>query len=118
MTHWAVEYIHSAYAKGWINGYEDGTFRPEQNITRAEVAKIVNTMLERLPEELPEMLINPYIDIMDTHWAYIHMMEASIEHTYKRNDNSIEFWTTHICPVTGELLIHVDDYELLPPWLQ
>jgi uncharacterized repeat protein (TIGR02543 family)/uncharacterized repeat protein (TIGR01451 family) len=117
-AHWAAEYIHSAYAKGWVNGYEDGTFRPAQQITRAEVTKIVNTMLERLPEELPEMLINPYIDIIETHWAFIHMMEASIEHTYARDDDDIEFWTTHRCPVTGELLIHVDDHDLLPPWLQ
>jgi len=103
-SHWAVDSINSAFAKGWINGYTDGTFRPSQNITRAEVTRIVNTMLNRLPTELPESFLNPYNDIVDTHWAYIHMMEASTFHDYERDEKGIEFWTMHICPVTGEEL--------------
>jgi len=118
MTHWAAEYICSVYAGGLINCYEDGAFRPSNHITRAEAAKIINTMLERMPAGLPDILISPYIDIISTHRAFIHMMEASVEHTYTRGGDGVEFWTTHFCPVTGELLIHVDDYELLPPWLQ
>lgn len=118
MTFWAVGFIHSAYAKGWVNGYDDGAFRPAQHITRAEAVKIVNTMLHRLPARLPDILINPFIDINDSHWAYVHILEASTEHTYARNGSGKEFWTTHICPVTKELLIHVDEPELLPPSLQ
>ena len=118
MTHQRGEYSRPAYAKEQNNGYEGGTIKSPQHITRAEAVRIVNTMLERLPAELPDILMNPYIDITETHWALTHIMEASVEHTYKRGDDGAEFWTTHICPITGELLIHVDDHELLPPWLQ
>jgi len=106
-THWAAEYIYSAFAKGWINGYNDGSFRPSQPITRAEVAKIVNTMLNRLPNNLPSNFLNPYTDITDTHWAYIHMMEASTQHDYDRDEQGIEFWIMHTCPITGEERWHV-----------
>jgi hypothetical protein len=91
-SHWAADYINSAYVKGWIRGYSDATFKPAQNITRAEVAKIVNTMLYRLPTELPSNLLNPFNDLSDTHWAYIHILEASTVHTYTRNESDIEFW--------------------------
>jgi len=116
--HWVVECIRSAYAKNRSNCYEDGAYMSSQHIARAEVVRIINYMLERLPNELPDILINPYIDVFSAHWAFIHMMEASVEHTYNRDGEGVEFWTTHFCPVTGELLIHVDDYELLPSWLQ
>ena len=113
LSHWAVDSIQSAYAKGWVNGYDGGEFRPEQNITRAEVTKIIDTMLKRLPAELPENLINPYNDISNTHGAYINIMEASTDHIYSRNDDGTEFWMAHICPITGRELIHVLDSELL-----
>ena len=104
--HWAVDFISSAYAVGWVGGYEDGTFRPEQNISRAEVVKIVNTMLNRLPEHLPEELENPYTDIEVSHWAYIHIIEASIEHKYDRDGNGIERWLSYI---PGGYLARRDD---------
>lgn len=91
-NHWAVAYINTAYQNGWINGYEDGTFKPQQSITRAEVVKIVNTMLNRNPDHIE--IENPYNDITEAHWAYIHVMEASIEHDYTRDDAGIEVWTT------------------------
>lgn len=90
--HWAISYINSAYARGWINGYTDGTFKPDNGITRAEVVKIVNTMLNRNPETLPEG-INPYNDLTESHWAYIHILEASVEHDYSRDENEVEYWT-------------------------
>jgi len=85
-THWALDYINSAFAKGWINGYADCLFRPSQHITRAEVITIVNTMLNRNPEELPESFINPFSDIDITHWAYIAVMEA-----YLRERRTLSF---------------------------
>jgi len=112
MSHWAVDSIQSAYAKGWVNGYGSGEFRPEQNITRAEVAKIIDTMLMRLPEELPDNLINPYSDINSAHGAFINIMEASTEHTFSRDDDGIEIWMAHICPITGKELVHIQDTEL------
>ncbi len=93
INHWAAEYIDSAYTKGWINGYPDGSFRPASSITRAEVVKIVNTMLNRkielndIPSDAPQ-----YKDLNKTHWAYCHIIEASTEHTYTRKENGYELW--------------------------
>jgi hypothetical protein len=99
-THWAAKDISSAFVKGWINGYSDGTYLPNRRITRAEVAKIINVMLRRLPVKLPETFLNPFTDINNEYWAYIHIMEASTIHEYERGDKGIEYWTMHICPVT------------------
>ena len=91
--HWAVMYISNVYAKGWVSGYPDGSFRPENSITRAEVVKIVNAMLERRVElqDIPENVSN-YTDIDASHWAYCDIVEASIEHEYTRKDNGSEIW--------------------------
>ena len=106
MNHWAAPFIYSVHAKGWANGYQDSSFRPSQLITRAEVTKIVNTMLSRLPEASPNNLVNPYSDITSSHWAYISIMEASAEHGYARDDENIEAWHSHVCPVIGNTLVH------------
>ena len=45
--HWAAEYINRAAEKGWITGYPNGTFRPDQYITRAEAMTLVNRVLNR-----------------------------------------------------------------------
>lgn len=95
--HWAIQYINSDYIKSWIEGYGDYSFKPEQNITRAETVKIVNTMLTRLPDSLPDD-INPYTDIDVSDWSYIHMMEASLEHDYSRDEDKTEHWTQHYEP--------------------
>jgi uncharacterized repeat protein (TIGR02543 family) len=91
--HWAKDYINSAYAKGWVGGYPDGTFKPQQNITRAEVVKIVNTMLDRKIhfEDIPEGIKN-FTDIAG-HWAYTEIVEASNDHDYTRKDDGYEIWT-------------------------
>ena len=89
-NHWATGYIHSARTKGWVNGYDDGTFRPNQYITRAEAAKIINKMFERLPDNIPENIRNPYIDIDNSHWAYNHIMEASTNHMHRRDDTGTD----------------------------
>jgi hypothetical protein len=76
-NHWAVKYINSAAAKGWIVGYdEDGvrTFKPEANITRAEVVTLVGRMLERTADSAyltanASSLQRKYSDLTTTHWA-------------------------------------------------
>ena len=90
--HWAREYINSAYVKGWVNGYADGTFRPQQNITRAEVVKVVNTMLDRKirPENIPAD-VRFFTDIVG-HWAFADIVEASNEHDYFRRSDGYETW--------------------------
>jgi len=109
LSHWAAESIQSAFVKGWVDGYEEGLFRPEQNITRAEVTKIIDTMLGRLPAELPDNLINPFIDLKSTHIAYKNIIEASTGHTYLRDDDGKELWMTYSCQVTNDEHAHDAD---------
>lgn len=76
---WSSDYIYSAYKSGYIDGYEDGTFRPDKYITRAEAVKIINCALGRLDFSNEE---NPFVDVAKSHWAYKHILEA-VEHTEK-----------------------------------
>ncbi|MDR2711506.1 MAG: S-layer homology domain-containing protein [Clostridiales bacterium] len=92
-THWAYAYIVSAYMKGWVRGYPNGEFRPQNNITRAEVVKIINCMLGRgikladLPADLPG-----YTDLTSPHWAYCEIMEATVSHQCERHPDGWEIW--------------------------
>ncbi|MDR0491993.1 MAG: S-layer homology domain-containing protein [Oscillospiraceae bacterium] len=90
--HWAVSFINSAYMKGWVSGYPDGTFKPTQNIKRSEVVTIVNTMLNRKirAEDIPSG-IRLFSDISG-HWAYADIVEASNNHDYVRKDDGYEIW--------------------------
>ena len=54
--HWAEKEIRRAASLGWIKGYADGSFKPDQNITRAEAASMINRMLHRLPETADDLL--------------------------------------------------------------
>lgn len=95
VLHWAYASIASASAKGWVGGYPDGTFRPESAITRAETAKIVNSVLSRSADQnfiAQSNKITVYTDLRTSHWAYYEMIEASNAHKYA-NTNEIEKWT-------------------------
>ena len=80
---------------GWIHGYGDGTFRPNNPITRAEVTAIVNNMLDRAADEdfVDEHAdeLTPFSDI-EKHWAYYHIVEATNDHDYTK-PSSGENWT-------------------------
>ena len=96
-THWAVRYINSAAAKGWITGYPDGTFKPEAGITRVEVVTLVGRMLDRAADSAylsanAASLPRNYSDLTAAHWGYLAIMEASLGHDYIR-DSSGEHWT-------------------------
>lgn len=82
--HWADDFIEAAYDLGFVDGYVDGTFRPDAYITRAETMKIVNRTLKRIPEKdhlLPDMIVWP--DNMDTtKWYYADVQEATNSHTF------------------------------------
>ena len=54
-SHWAKNEISAAANNGWINGYTDGTFRPNNKITRAEAMTLVNRVLKRLPETAEDL---------------------------------------------------------------
>ena len=96
-AHWAVKYINSAAAKGWITGYPDGTFKPEANITRAEVVTLVGRMLDRKADSAyltanASILPRTYSDLTTSHWAYLAIMEASMGHDYVKGSSG-ENWT-------------------------
>jgi hypothetical protein len=92
--HWAYECVNSAYYKGWISGYPGGEFKPNDNITRAEVVKIVNKMLGRAlkKEDISADLYTLYSDLSVNHWAFAEIIEASVEHTFNRDANGKEKW--------------------------
>lgn len=93
---WAREYINRAAARGLIDGYEDGTFRPNQNITRGEAMKIINKVIFRTPDKehfLPDMIKWPDNSNTDV-WYYTDVQEATNNHDYERvNNTSPETWT-------------------------
>lgn len=93
-SHWAIESINSAYAKGWIGGYPDGTFRPNQNISRAEVVSIVNSMLARKIDasSIADATYKTFPDVASNHWAYYDVIEASNEHDYDKDDAGKNTW--------------------------
>ncbi len=94
--HWASEHINRAAERGWINGYEDGTFKPDQSITRAEAMALVNRVLERKPSAdhmLDDMIVWP--DNSDkTKWYYADVQEATNSHYSERGDGGYEIWTS------------------------
>jgi hypothetical protein len=96
-NHWAVNYVNSAAAKGWINGIEFGYFQPDLHITRSQVVTVVNRMLNRsirldnVPSDAPY-----YSDLIRNHWAYCAIMEASDTHEYNRDVDNTEIWLDRI----------------------
>ena len=96
-NHWAYKVICSAEAKGWISGYPDGTFKPEKNITRAEVVSSTNRILNRYADldfaKTHVQELAPMIDMNDSQWAYGPIVEAMNGHDYKRlSDGKNERW--------------------------
>ncbi|MDO5725917.1 MAG: S-layer homology domain-containing protein, partial [Tissierellia bacterium] len=99
-NHWAVKDIINATTAGWINGYPDGTFKPNKSISRAEVVTIVNKMLNRYGDH--EFIVNhildeemrDFTDLKDAnYWAYNAIMEATNGHEYERlEDGHSENW--------------------------
>lgn len=92
---WEAPYVATAVAKGWVLGYEDGTFRPYNGITRAEAVVIVNRVLNRVCDR--DTVTNGdgilrYMDVSSENWYYWDVMEASIAHTYTRTSTG-EKWT-------------------------
>lgn len=92
--HWAGKIIEAAAEKGWILGYDDGTFKPNQKITRAETIIIINRVLGRavtadsILSSAPQWIDNP-----SDMWYYADVMEASNSHTYeKSSDGKTETW--------------------------
>ena len=82
--HWAYSYINAAANAGWVQGYPDGSFRPDEPISRAEVVRLVNGMINRSVtlDKLKELGVKcPYNDLPETHWGYCDLMEATVSHS-------------------------------------
>ena len=111
--HWAQDYINEAANAGIVDGYPDGTFRPQQLITRAEAMTMVNRTIDRHPHKdhlLDDMIVWP--DNPETAWYYEQVQEATNSHEYTMNtddeQNPYEIWT--------ELLPNRDWSELEKAW--
>ena len=98
--HWAQRAIELAAGNGWINGYEDGTFRPNDKITRAATMAMINRVLDRHVENVEDLLpdMNVWSDNMDTSYTfYFDIQEATNFHECQRIDNSPnEKWTVKL----------------------
>ena len=95
-TDWFYRAVVNSTQYGWIHGYGDGTFRPNNPITRVEVTAIVNNMLGReadvdfVTEHYDEL--NHFSDLAVSHWGYYHIVEATNDHDYTK-PSSGENWT-------------------------
>lgn len=93
--HWAEKEIYEAASRGWIKGYEDGTFRPDEFITRAEAVTMINRMTGRIPETVEDLhgdMIKWTDNSDETVWYYIAIQEATNDHSYIRKSNGNEEW--------------------------
>ncbi len=100
--HWAQKNIELAVGNGWINGYEDGTFRPNNNITRAETFAMINRVLDRQTESVSDLLptseMNMWSDNLNENaWYYKDVQEATNYHKCDRVGDSVyEKWTEKV----------------------
>ncbi len=95
-THWAKDYIYTAVAKGWVDGYGDGTFQPNGKITRAEAIKILNRVLGRSPDpQVKSYQVTNFYDVYPEFWAYGEIAEASTDHTPQISETG-EVWADYV----------------------
>lgn len=93
--HWAEKYIERAAELGWIKGFEDGTFRPDTYITRAQAMTMINRVLNRIPEDESDLLagMNTWPDCNHGDWFYLAVQEATNSHDFKHKAGNYETWT-------------------------
>ena len=94
--HWAEKYIERAAELGWIKGFEDGTFRPDTYITRAQAMTMINRVLNRIPEDADDLLsnMNVWPDCNPGDWFYLAVQEATNSHDYKHKAGNYETWSS------------------------
>ena len=93
--HWAEKYIQRAAELGWIKGFEDGTFRPDTYITRAQAMTMINRVLNRIPEDESDLLpgMNVWPDCNPGDWFYLAVQEATNSHDFEHKADNYETWT-------------------------
>ena len=88
VRHWASDEIAVCAKMGWINGYPDGSFRPDATITRAEMMAMINRALDRTPKSVSDLLsgMKTWSDNANTGaWYYLDVQEATNSHTYTKS---------------------------------
>ncbi len=94
---WYADFVQAAVDMGLVNGYENGTFRPNASITRAEAVAIVNRVLLRQPDAdhlLPWSVMNTFSDnVLESAWYYEDIQEATNSHDYEWLKSGVEDWT-------------------------
>ena len=92
--HWAAQQIGAAVQLGWINGYPDGTFKPDKGLSRAEACTIINRMTGRTGDTAQATKIiglGLYSDVTIDYWAALTIAEASVSHT-PQVSGAVETW--------------------------
>ncbi len=92
--HWAARQIGAAVQLGWINGYPDGTFKPDKGLSRAEACTIINRMTGRTGDTAQATKIiglGLYSDVTLDYWAAVTIAEASVSHT-PQVSGTVELW--------------------------
>ena len=95
-THWASSAISAGTSAGWLSGYPDGTFRPDQNITRLEAVKMINTAFHRTCDVNYVQTTKGFprfYDVSPEFWGYFDLIEAYVGHNYIVTDDGTEIWT-------------------------
>ena len=93
--HWASSLINYASNQGWIQGYTNGNFGPDDSLSRAQMVAIINRVLDRIPSA--SGIINAatvpvtFVDVPPSHWAYLYITEAATGHYGDMKDGS-EIW--------------------------
>ncbi|MFA9560395.1 S-layer homology domain-containing protein [Evansella sp. AB-rgal1] len=87
--HWALKEIIATKDQNIIEGYNDGSFRPDQSVTRAEAVKVVNRMFDRGP--LHGVTVPSFPDVNYLHWAFKEVEEAAKDHYFKLDENDVEY---------------------------
>lgn len=89
--HWAQDYIEHAATRGWVLGYGDGKFRPDDNISRAETVAMLNRILQRAVDR--DGMLKKCVDWSDNYaqsWYFYNMIEAGNYHDYDRSTTPVE----------------------------
>ena len=91
---WYYQAVATAASYGWVTGMRDGSFHPNNVISRAQAATIINRMLGAAADRdfVDSHVSNPYKDVSPSHWAYYQIIEASIPHNHSYNAENVEIW--------------------------